>query len=153
MWKLKNFPFLEIRKILYSWKLENFLVSKFLYIHLVCKLKLENYQTYPVLYSLSSTRPFAYSFKTSQYSKGSIMLGEVRFSNSIPSAYESKVITVHLYCLIILWLTLILYTIYKQQSVYYHYFSALSSDNHNMLSCVPFHQAIEIKLLLYTCTV
>ena len=60
------------------------------------------------------------------------MLGEVRFSSSIPSAYESKVITVHLYCLIILWLTLILYTIYKQQSVYYHYFSALSSDNHNM---------------------
>ena len=28
MWKLKNFPFLEIRKILYSWKQENFLVSK-----------------------------------------------------------------------------------------------------------------------------
>ena len=36
---------------------------------------------------------------------------ESRFSCSIPSANENKVITVHLYCLIILWLTSILYTI------------------------------------------
>ena len=69
IWKLKNFPFLEIRKILYSWKLENFLVSKFWYIYLVCKLKPENYQTYPVLYPLSPTKTFCLQFQNQSISQ------------------------------------------------------------------------------------